>query len=161
MVLLLAGTATIKPSSWLFEPADPANATAGVGPAWYLAFLDGALRLAPGWEVVVVGQDADACRPAPGSESAPCSCYSSPATRSSSDMDHPPTGRPGPASVSPASFSTACSGRRPVPTRLAIIFHVSVNALLHVFQVLLIVGPPAGLVITRRLCLGLQAHDEP
>ena len=49
--LVMAATATINPV-WTYGPADPANTSAGVGPAWYLAFLDGALRLAPGWEVV-------------------------------------------------------------------------------------------------------------
>ena len=53
--ILMAATATINPV-WLYGPADPANASAGVGPAWYLAFLDGSLRLAPGWEFVLWGR---------------------------------------------------------------------------------------------------------
>jgi ubiquinol-cytochrome c reductase cytochrome b subunit len=55
VVTLMASLATINPV-WLFGPADPADTSAGVGPAWYLAFLDGALRLAPGWEAVWWGR---------------------------------------------------------------------------------------------------------
>jgi ubiquinol-cytochrome c reductase cytochrome b subunit len=53
--VLMAATATINPV-WLYGPADPTDTSAGVGPAWYLAFLDGSLRLAPGWEVVWWGK---------------------------------------------------------------------------------------------------------
>jgi ubiquinol-cytochrome c reductase cytochrome b subunit len=42
---------------------------------------------------------------------------------------------------------------------MAILFHLSVNTLLHTFQVLLILGPPAAFLITRRICHGLQARD--
>ena len=55
VAIFMAATATINPV-WMYGPADPANASAGVGPAWYLAFLDGSLRLAPGWEVVWWGR---------------------------------------------------------------------------------------------------------
>jgi ubiquinol-cytochrome c reductase cytochrome b subunit len=43
---------------------------------------------------------------------------------------------------------------------MAIQFGLSVNALLRVFQVLLIAGPPAALVLTRRICIVLQGRDQ-
>ena len=43
---------------------------------------------------------------------------------------------------------------------LAVQFHLSFNTLLRLFQILLIVGPPAALVITRRICLGLQQEEQ-
>jgi len=49
----LAGLAQINPI-WLYGPYDPAKAaaaTAGSQPDWYVGWLDGALRLMPGWEV--------------------------------------------------------------------------------------------------------------
>ena len=49
----LAGLAQINPI-WLYGPYDPAKAaaaTAGSQPDWYVGWLDGALRLMPGWEI--------------------------------------------------------------------------------------------------------------
>ncbi|MFP5317367.1 MAG: cytochrome b [Acidimicrobiia bacterium] len=49
----LAGLAQINPV-WLYGPYDPAKAaaaTAGSQPDWYVGWLDGALRLMPGWEI--------------------------------------------------------------------------------------------------------------
>ena len=42
---------------------------------------------------------------------------------------------------------------------MAVQFNLSVNSLIHLFQVLLIVGPPAALVLTRHICVGLQGRD--
>ncbi len=49
----LAGLAQINPV-WLYGPYDPAKAaaaTSGSQPDWYVGWLDGALRLMPGWEI--------------------------------------------------------------------------------------------------------------
>ncbi len=56
-VLALTGAFVTVNPVWLYGPADPGQATAGAGPLWYLAFVDGALRLIPpGWEIVVFGR---------------------------------------------------------------------------------------------------------
>jgi ubiquinol-cytochrome c reductase cytochrome b subunit len=54
----LAGLAQINPV-WLYGPYDPTRAaavTSGSQPDWYVGWLDGALRLMPGWEVRALGR---------------------------------------------------------------------------------------------------------
>jgi ubiquinol-cytochrome c reductase cytochrome b subunit len=54
-VLSLLGTlAQINPV-WLLGPYQPGATTAGAVPDWYMGFLDGALRIMPGWEIDVAG----------------------------------------------------------------------------------------------------------
>lgn len=168
VVVLLAATATINPV-WLYGPADPANATAGVGPAWYLAFLDGALRLAPGWEIEVAGRTLTLAVLLPV---VVCTLFLLlvavyPFVErwvTGDGREHHLLERPsdnptrtgiGVAGIVFYGVLWAAAGA----DTLATLFHVSVNALLHVFQLLLIVGPPAGLVITRRICLAQLAAD--
>jgi quinol---cytochrome-c reductase cytochrome b subunit len=40
---------------WLFGPYTPAAISAGSQPDWYMGWLDGSLRLTPGWEIDVLG----------------------------------------------------------------------------------------------------------
>ena len=54
-VLALLGTiAQINPV-WLVGPYQPGSISAGSAPDWYMAFLDGALRIMPAWELTVAG----------------------------------------------------------------------------------------------------------
>ena len=56
VLVVMGATATVNPV-WLYGPADPANASAGASPEWYLAVVDGALRLVPpDWEFVWLGR---------------------------------------------------------------------------------------------------------
>ncbi|WP_157250316.1 cytochrome b [Nonomuraea typhae] len=54
-IALLAALFQINPI-WLYGPARPTVIAAGSQPDWYMGFLEGALRLMPGWEVTVFGQ---------------------------------------------------------------------------------------------------------
>jgi ubiquinol-cytochrome c reductase cytochrome b subunit len=57
VVAALGGLAQINPV-WLYGPYDPAQAsaaTAGSQPDWYVGWLDGALRVMPGWEIRAFG----------------------------------------------------------------------------------------------------------
>ena len=54
-VLALLGTiAQINPV-WLVGPYQPGSITSGAVPDWYMAFLDGGLRVMPAWELPVAG----------------------------------------------------------------------------------------------------------
>jgi ubiquinol-cytochrome c reductase cytochrome b subunit len=167
--LVMAATATINPV-WMYGPADPANTSAGVGPAWYLAFLDGALRLAPGWEIVWWGKTLTLAVLIPV---AVCTLYlvlvavypfiESWVTGDSSDhhllerpRNNPTRTGIGVAGIVFYGVLWAAAGA----DTMAIQFGLSVNALLHVFQVLLIIGPPAALVLTRQICIALQGRDQ-
>jgi ubiquinol-cytochrome c reductase cytochrome b subunit len=50
LVSALGGLVQINPV-WIFGPFDPAEVSAASQPDWYMGWLDGALRLFPGWEV--------------------------------------------------------------------------------------------------------------
>jgi ubiquinol-cytochrome c reductase cytochrome b subunit len=166
--VVMAATATINPV-WLYGPADPADTSAGVGPAWYLAFLDGSLRLAPGWEVVWWGKTISLAVLLPV---AVCTLflvlvavYPFIEERLTGDHnDHHLLERPrnnptrtgiGVAGITFYGTLWAAAGA----DTMAVQFHLSINSLLRMFQLLLILGPPAALVITRRICLGLQQRD--
>ncbi|WP_254715860.1 hypothetical protein [Actinomadura sp. NAK00032] len=51
---LLGGFAQIN-AIWQVGPFEPGAITAGAIPGWYMAFLDGAIRIMPGWEPDLAG----------------------------------------------------------------------------------------------------------
>ncbi|TCC37163.1 cytochrome b [Kribbella sindirgiensis] len=153
---VMTATATINPV-WLYGPADPADTSAGVGPAWYLAFLDGSLRLAPGWEVVWWGRTISLAVLLPV---AICTLFLVLVAVYPFIEERMPGLAPlrtgiGVAGIVFYGVLWAAAGA----DTIAVQFHLSFNTLLRVFQILLILGPPAALVITRRICLGLQQRD--
>ena len=56
VIVLMAATVQINPI-WLRGPYDPSQVSAGSQPDWYIAFLDGALRLMPPWRVDLFGHE--------------------------------------------------------------------------------------------------------
>ncbi len=54
VLALLGALAQIDPI-WRLGPYRPGTTTAGAVPDWYMGFLDGALRIMPGWELDVAG----------------------------------------------------------------------------------------------------------
>src|SRR6201999_2450806 len=54
VLVLLAAIAQINPV-WLIGPSQPGNISSGSVPDWYMAFLDGTLRVMPAWEVSIGG----------------------------------------------------------------------------------------------------------
>ena len=54
VLALLGALAQISPV-WLYGPYQPGSVSAGATPDWYMGFLDGALRIMPGWEIRVAG----------------------------------------------------------------------------------------------------------
>ena len=53
-LVLLGTVAQINPV-WLIGPSQPGSISSGSAPDWYMAFLDGALRIMPAWELTVAG----------------------------------------------------------------------------------------------------------
>jgi ubiquinol-cytochrome c reductase cytochrome b subunit len=168
IAVAMAATATINPV-WLYGPADPANASAGVGPAWYLAFLDGSLRLAPGWEVDVWGKTISLAILLPVGI---CTLFllllgaypfieeRLTGDRSEHNLLERPRENPTRTGIGVAgiTFYGVLWAAASADT-MAVLFHLSVNTLIHVFQVLLIIGPPLAMAFTRRILLGLQDFD--
>ena len=55
VIALMAATMSINPV-WNYGPYDPSPISAGAQPDWYMLFLEGSLRLMPGFTEVVIGQ---------------------------------------------------------------------------------------------------------
>jgi ubiquinol-cytochrome c reductase cytochrome b subunit len=58
VLVLLGAIAQINPV-WLLGPSQPGSISSGSVPDWYMAFLDGRLRLMPAWAVSVGGHPLD------------------------------------------------------------------------------------------------------
>ncbi len=54
--LVVLGAAVQINPVWLFGPYQPGSISAGSVPDWYMGFLDGALRIMPGWELSFGGK---------------------------------------------------------------------------------------------------------
>ncbi|MDO5494383.1 MAG: cytochrome bc complex cytochrome b subunit [bacterium] len=54
-VLALMGALLSINAVWAYGPYDPSPVSAGAQPDWYMLFLEGGLRLMPGWESVIFG----------------------------------------------------------------------------------------------------------
>ena len=50
VLAFLGGVFQINPI-WIYGPFDPAQVSAASQPDWYMGWLDGALRIMPGWEI--------------------------------------------------------------------------------------------------------------
>ncbi|MET9023274.1 cytochrome b N-terminal domain-containing protein [Actinopolymorpha sp. NPDC004070] len=169
VVVSMAATLTVNPI-WHYGPADPASATAGSSPTWYLAFLDGALRLAPGWEFVWLGRTWSVALLAPLLVStlffAVLAAYPYLEQRVTGDRadhcllqrprNHPVRTGVGVAGMVFYGVLWAAAGANTI----ALVFHGSVEGLMYFLQVMLVLGPVVGFDVTRRICLGLQRKDR-
>ena len=54
VLCFLGGVVQINPI-WVFGPFNPAEVSAASQPDWYMGWLDGALRIMPGWEIRAFG----------------------------------------------------------------------------------------------------------
>lgn len=166
----MAALATVNPV-WQYGPADPGNASAGAGALWYLAFLDGAQRLAPpGWEVLWAGRTWTLAILVPVGAStaylALAMAYpwlEARALRDRSVHHLPARPRSAPArtgiGVAGMAFYGvlwAAAGSDVIATRLG----MSLNDIVRALQVGLLLFPVLGFVATRWLCLGLQQRDR-
>src|SRR3954451_5735036 len=56
VLCFLGGVVQINPI-WVFGPFEPAQVSAASQPDWYMGWLDGALRIMPGWEIRAFGYE--------------------------------------------------------------------------------------------------------
>jgi ubiquinol-cytochrome c reductase cytochrome b subunit len=170
VVVLMAATVTVNPV-WLYGPADPSSASAGATPQWYLAFVDGALRLVPpGWEFVWLGKTwtLAVLIPVVVTTLFLLTVTAYPFVEGWIDGDNKshhilerPRNNPtrtgfGVAGVVFYGVLWAAAGTNAI----ALEFQLSADAVIHAFQALLILGPVIGFSITKRICLGLQRKDR-
>ncbi len=170
VIMLVASLFTINPI-WNYGPYDPSPVSAGTQPDWYIGFADGALRLVPpGWEFTVAGYTfaMNVLMPTivlivfialvalyPFFE----------AWVTGDKREHHIAERPrnaptrsgiGAAGVTFYAVLWAAASSDLIATH----FRLSIEGVITGLQVLLIVGPIAAHMITKRTCLALQRKDR-
>jgi len=170
VIVLVAATVTINPI-WNYGPSAPGDASAGSQPDWYMGFLDGALRLVPpGWEFEMFGYTVTLAVVVPlavvGGFLAVVALYPFLEAWVTGDRrEHHILDRPrnaptrtavGVAGMAFYAVLWAAASSDFVATQ----FHVSLESVTIVYQVLLLAGPVAAFVIARRVALALQRRDR-
>jgi ubiquinol-cytochrome c reductase cytochrome b subunit len=170
IIALLSGLVNINPV-WIFGPYTPDQVTAGTQPDWYIGWLDGALRLMPNWETVLLGYTIswNILIPGviiPGLLFTGLALYPFLEAWATGDKrEHHLLDRPRNAPVRTGIGVMAIvfygilwlAGGNDL---MATAFDLSINALSRTLQVLLIVAPPIAFIITKRTCLSLQRRDR-
>jgi len=167
---LLGAFAQINPV-WLYGPYDPSQVSAGSQPDFYIFFLEGSLRLMPNletnlwghtisWNILVPGVIL------PGIMFNLMAVYPSIEAWATKDRAyHNLLQRPRDVPVRTGLGVMALTfygvlfigGQNDI---LAKTFDWSLQATSWALRVLILVLPPLAFYITKRLCLGLQHHDE-
>jgi ubiquinol-cytochrome c reductase cytochrome b subunit len=167
---LMGGLLSINPV-WKYGPYDPAEVTAGSQPDWYLGFVEGALRIMPGWETHVLGVTIswNVVIPAvvlPVVLLATVLLWPFLESWVTGDRrEHHLLQRPRDAPARTASFMAlisfygllwAAGGNDVVATR----FDLSVNQITYFTRIAVFVVPVIVFALTRRLCISLQRQDR-
>ena len=156
---------------WSYGPYDPSPVSAGAQPDWYRLFLEGSLRLMPGWEFVVLGYTVPMNILVPGvvipgilftalAAYPFIEAYASGDKREHHLLDRPrnvPTRTGVGVAILTAFIILAAAGSNDL---IATHFGLSINAITWAFRVLFLAGPFIAFIITKRLCLALQRRDR-
>ena len=168
VVFLLAGLAQINPI-WIYGPFDPAEVSSASQPDWYMGWLDGALRIMPGYETRAFGFEI----PNPFFPAVLLAgvtfglLFAWPFLEARVTRDHAehhlldrPRQRPVRTAFGMATFAfygiLFLGGAADV---ISVTFGLSVNAVLWTFRVALFVLPPLVGWATWSLCRELSARD--
>ena len=170
-VLAVMGATLAINNVWNYGPYDPSPVSAGAQPDWYMLFLEGGLRLMPGWEWVVGGFTipVNILVPGvvvPGLLFTFLALYPFVEARVTQDTsEHHVLDRPRNVPVRTGlgvAFLTAfvilvLAGSNDL---IATHFHMSINTITWAFRVGLFVAPVLAFMVTKRLCLALQRKDR-
>jgi ubiquinol-cytochrome c reductase cytochrome b subunit len=168
---LMSALATINPI-WLYGPYDPSPVTAGSQPDWYMGFADGALRLFPGFfEFNVFGFTLSLNVFIPSLIVMPllytiAGAYPFIESWVTGDKrEHHLLDRPrnaptrtglGVMAISFYLILFIAAGNDLIAIKLGL----SINDITNSLRVLLIVVPPLGYWVTKRICMSLQRRDH-
>jgi len=171
VIALMAATMTINPV-WNYGPYDPSPISAGAQPDWYMLFLEGALRLMPGFAEVVIGHytlSLNVIIPAmvvPGILFTLLGAYPFIEAAVTGDKrEHHVLDRPRNrpfrtafgTSLLTAFFILVLAGSNDL---IATHFRLSINDITWAFRALIFLGPWFAFWVTKRICLGLQRKDR-
>jgi ubiquinol-cytochrome c reductase cytochrome b subunit len=162
-VLILLGVVGQINPVWMYGPYEPGATTAGAVPDWYMGFLDGAIRIMPGWEVDVAGHPLTLAVlvPAllvPGGFMTLLAAYPWLERRLTGDHGlHQVLDRPRDA----ATRTGVCAAlvtfyvvlwAAAANDRIAVSFHLSLFAVTWIFRVAALAAPPLAFLAARALC---------
>jgi ubiquinol-cytochrome c reductase cytochrome b subunit len=170
-VLALTGAFVTVNPVWLYGPSDPGHATAGAGPLWYLAFVDGALRLIPpGWEIDAFGGTWTLAVLVPAGIATlfllAIAVYPVLERWATGDArehfvsdrarDYPVRTAIGAAGIAFYVVLWAAAGSDTIATQ----FGLSIEGVLLTLQVLALAGPLVAFSVTWRICIELRARSR-
>ncbi|MGE5291845.1 MAG: cytochrome b [Micromonosporaceae bacterium] len=170
VLALLGALAQISPI-WLFGPYRPETISAGAVPDWYMGFLDGALRIMPGWEVRVAGHPLTLAvlvpgLIVPGAFFALLATYPLLERRLTSDravhhfLDRPRDAATrtavGAAGITFYGLLWAAAANDQIAYHLGL----DLNAVTWFFRVAVVAGPLLAYTLTQRICLGLTERER-
>ena len=170
VITLMGGLLSINPV-WKYGPYDPSKVTAGSQPDWYLGFVEGALRIMPGWESQQLGSTLSWNVVIPALV-LPVALWSVvllwpfiEGWVTGDRREHHLLERPREAPTRTAFFVSlvtcygllwAAGGNDVLATRLAL----SVNQVSSFMRAAVLVLPVVAFVVTKRLCISLQRQDR-
>ena len=170
--LVLLGTAAQINPVWLFGPYQPGSISAGSVPDWYMGFLDGALRIMPGWEISLGGNvlALDVLIPAvivPGLFFTLVAAY--PLLDRWIAGGRPPRGLLPPTPPDPANrIGVGVAGitvygllwAAAANDEIAYHLQIPLYTVTWVFRVLVLTGPVLAFALTRMICHAVEARRQ-
>lgn len=170
VIAAISATFTINPI-WNYGPYDPSPVSAGTQPDWYIGWLDGALRLAPGHlDVSIFGYVVPMGVMLPiiislvflGLVAAYpfIEAWVTGDRREHHVLDRP-RNNPTRTAIGAAGvmfYAVLWAGAS--TDLIAIFFQMSLNHVLVAMQIMLILGPILAYWVTKRACLSLQRKDR-
>ncbi len=170
-VLTLLGTFAQIDPIWAIGPYQPGATTSGAVPEWYMGFLDGALRVMPGWEVMVAGHPLTLAVlvPAlivPGAFFSLLAAYPFLEARLTGDQGaHLRPDRPHDAATRTAIGVAGMTfygvlWAAAANDQIALHLHVDLYTVTWVFRVAVLAGPVLAFVFARSICQGLAAREH-
>ncbi|MER6830281.1 ubiquinol-cytochrome c reductase cytochrome b subunit [Streptosporangium sp. NPDC000563] len=169
VVALLGTFAQINPV-WLYGPYVPSDISAGTQPDFYLALLDGSLRLMPSWEINFLGFTLPMSVLIPallplGIILTGLALYPFVEQWVTGDRrEHHIVDRPrnNPHRTAIGVSAVTFYGVLWLMASndvIASVFHLSLNKMIYIGRVLVFLGPALAYLVTYRICLGLQRRD--
>jgi ubiquinol-cytochrome c reductase cytochrome b subunit len=170
MLALLGALAQISPV-WLYGPYQPGSVSAGATPDWYMGFLDGALRIMPGWEIRVAGHPLTLAVLVPGLI-VPGVFFTLLAAypllergRTGDHTVHHFLDRPRDAATRTAVGAAGITFYGLLWAAAAndqIAYHIGLDlyAVTWSFRIAVLAGPPLAYTLTQRICIGLTRRER-
>jgi len=170
-VLILLGTFAQIDPIWSIGPYQPGAATAGAVPDWYMGFLDGGLRIMPGWQVMIAGHPLALAVlvPAlivPGAFFTLLAAYPLLESWLTGDRRvHLRPARPRDAAIRTAAGVAGITfygllWAAAANDQIAYHFHLDLFTVTWVFRVAVFAGPVLAFAVTRWICLGLAGQER-